>query len=212
VPLLGVRQVHMSLFDAAIKRAIDLIVGIVLLAISAPIMSVIAILIRIDSPGPIIFSQKRIGRGGRVFYAHKFRSMRVGAEEERAQLDELNEAKGPIFKIRNDPRRTRLGGFIRRTSLDELPQLFNVLHGDLSLVGPRAPLPSEVEQYQDWHRRRLEVPQGVTGLSQVSGRSELTFDEMVMLDIYYIENWTPWLDLWILLKTIPTVLLARGAY
>ena len=147
-----------------------------------------------------------------MFYAYKFRSMRVGAEAERVQLDQLNEAKGPIFKMRNDPRRTRLGRFIRRMSLDELPQLFNILRGELSLVGPRAPLPHEVEQYQDWHRRRLEVPQGVTGLSQVSGRSELTFDEMVMLDIYYIENWTPWLDLWIILKTVPTVLLARGAY
>jgi exopolysaccharide biosynthesis polyprenyl glycosylphosphotransferase len=212
VPLLGVRQARMSLFDSAIKRAMDLVVSTLLLIISAPIMLVIAILIRLDSPGPIIFSQTRVGHGGRVFRVYKFRSMRVGAEAERAQLDELNEAKGPIFKIRNDPRRTRLGRFIRRTSLDELPQLFNVLSGDLSLVGPRAPLPAEVEQYQDWHRRRLEVPQGVTGLSQVSGRSELTFDEMVMLDIYYIENWTPWLDLWILLKTIPTVLLARGAY
>ncbi len=212
VPLLGVRQAKMSLFDSAIKRAMDLVVGMLLLIVSAPIMLVIAILIRIDSPGPVIFSQKRVGRGGRMFYAYKFRSMRVGAEDERVQLDQLNEAKGPIFKIRNDPRRTRLGRFIRRMSLDELPQLFNILRGDLSLVGPRAPLPNEVEQYQDWHRRRLEVPQGVTGLSQVSGRSELTFDEMVMLDIYYIENWTPWLDLWIIIKTVPTVLLARGAY
>jgi lipopolysaccharide/colanic/teichoic acid biosynthesis glycosyltransferase len=173
---------------------------------------IVAILIRVDSPGPIIFSQKRMGRGGRAFCQYKFRSMRVGAEEERTRLRKLNEATGPIFKIRNDPRLTRLGRFIRRTSLDELPQLFNVLRGEMSLVGPRAPLPTEVEQYQNWHRRRLEVPQGMTGLSQVSGRSELTFDEQVMLDIYYIENWTPWLDLWIILKTIPTVLLARGAY
>ena len=138
--------------------------------------------------------------------------MYVGAEEERAKLSELNEATGPLFKMRNDPRRTRLGRFIRRTSLDELPQFFNVLRGEISLVGPRAPLPNEVAQYHEWHKRRLDVPQGLTGLSQVSGRSELTFDEMVMLDIYYIENWSPWLDLWILLKTIPTVLLARGAY
>ncbi len=212
VPLLGVRETKMSWVDSVIKRTMDLVVGGVLLIIAAPIMLVIAIVIRLDSPGPVIFRQSRIGRGGRPFCAYKFRSMRVGAEEERAQLSSLNEATGPLFKIRNDPRRTRLGRFIRRTSLDELPQLFNVLSGDLSLVGPRAPLPAEVDQYQDWHRRRLEVPQGVTGLSQVSGRSELTFDEMVMLDIYYIENWTPWLDLWIILKTIPTVLLARGAY
>lgn len=212
VPLLGVRETKMGLVDSAIKRSIDIVVGGLLLIIAAPIMLIVAILIRVDSPGPIIFSQKRMGRGGRAFCQHKFRSMRVGAEEERTRLRNLNEATGPIFKIRNDPRLTRLGRFIRRTSLDELPQLFNVLRGEMSLVGPRAPLPTEVEQYQNWHRRRLEVPQGMTGLSQVSGRSELTFDEQVMLDIYYIENWTPWLDLWIILKTIPTVLLARGAY
>ncbi len=212
VPLIAVREAKMSLVDSAIKRAFDLVIGSILLVIAAPIMAIISILIRFDSSGPIIFSQTRIGRGGRAFVVHKFRSMRVGAEEELPQLNGLNEASGPLFKIRNDPRRTRLGRFIRRTSLDELPQLFNVLRGEMSLVGPRAPLPSEVEQYQEWHKRRLEVAQGLTGLSQVSGRSNLTFDETVMLDIYYIENWSPWLDLWILLKTVPTVLLARGAY
>jgi lipopolysaccharide/colanic/teichoic acid biosynthesis glycosyltransferase len=138
--------------------------------------------------------------------------MRVGAETEQEHLVEMNEAKGPLFKIRNDPRLTRLGRFIRRTSLDELPQLFNVLRGEMSLVGPRPPMPGEVQRYQDWHRRRLEVSPGLTGLSQVSGRSELTFDEMAMLDIYYIENWSPWLDIWIVLRTVPTVLFARGAY
>ena len=212
VPLIAVREAKMSLVDSAIKRGFDLVIGSILLVIAAPIMAIISILIRFDSSGPIIFSQTRIGRGGRAFVVHKFRSMRVGAEEELPQLNGLNEASGPLFKIRNDPRRTRLGRFIRRTSLDELPQLFNVLRGEMSLVGPRAPLPSEVEQYQEWHKRRLEVAQGLTGLSQVSGRSNLTFDETVMLDIYYIENWSPWLDLWILLKTVPTVLLARGAY
>jgi exopolysaccharide biosynthesis polyprenyl glycosylphosphotransferase len=212
VPLLSVRETKLGLVDSAIKRLMDLAVGSVLLFMFAPIMLLIAILIRLDSPGSIIFSQKRVGRGGRTFSAFKFRSMREGAEEERDQLSKLNEATGPLFKIRNDPRRTRLGRFIRRTSLDELPQFFNVLRGEISLVGPRAPLPTEVAQYREWHKRRLDVPQGLTGLSQVSGRSELTFDEMVMLDIYYIENWSPWLDLWILLKTIPTVLLARGAY
>ena len=212
VPLLSVRETKLGLVDSAIKRLMDLAVGGALLLIFAPIMLLIAILIRLDSPGSIIFTQDRVGRGGRTFPAFKFRSMREGAEEERAQLSKLNEATGPLFKIRNDPRRTRLGRFIRRTSLDELPQFFNVLRGEISLVGPRAPLPNEVAQYHEWHKRRLDVPQGLTGLSQVSGRSELTFDEMVMLDIYYIENWSPWLDLWILLKTIPTVLLARGAY
>lgn len=212
VPLIGIRETKMSLVDTVIKRSMDLLLGGLFLAIASPVMVALSILIQVDSPGPVIFSQKRIGRGGRLFFAHKFRSMRVGAEKEQAQLIELNEAKGPLFKIRNDPRLTRLGRFIRRTSLDELPQLFNVISGDMSLVGPRPPMPAEVENYQDWHRRRLDVPPGMTGLSQVSGRSNLTFDEMAMLDIYYVENWSFWLDLWIMLRTIPTVLLRRGAY
>ncbi len=212
VPLIAIREPSLGIVDSVVKRAMDLILSTILLIPAAPMMAAIAILIRVDSPGPIIFSQKRIGRGGRPFVAYKFRSMREGAEEQVAQLSNLNEATGPLFKIRNDPRRTRIGRWIRRTSLDELPQLFNVFRGEMSLVGPRPPLMTEVEQYEDWHRKRLEVAPGITGLSQVSGRSELTFDETVMLDIYYIENWSPWLDLWILFKTVPTVLLARGAY
>src|SRR5581483_3470349 len=172
----------------------------------------IAILIKLTSPGPIIFVQQRVGRGGNVFTAYKFRTMRLGADEEKENFKHLNEATGPLFKIRNDPRRTPVGGWLRRTSFDELPQLWNVLRGDMSLVGPRPPLSNEVAEYEDWHKRRLEVAPGMTGLWQVSGRSELTFDEMVMLDLYYIENWSPWLDLWILLKTIPALLTARGAY
>jgi exopolysaccharide biosynthesis polyprenyl glycosylphosphotransferase len=212
VPLIGIRETKMSLVDSVVKRSMDLAFGSLFLAIASPTMVALAILIQFDSPGPVIFSQRRIGQGGRLFSALKFRSMRVGAEQEQAQLNELNEAKGPLFKIRNDPRLTRLGRFIRRTSLDEFPQLFNVISGEMSLVGPRPPMPSEVEMYQDWHKRRLDVPPGMTGLAQVSGRSNLTFDEMAMLDIYYIENWSPWLDLWIMLRTIPTVILARGAY
>jgi lipopolysaccharide/colanic/teichoic acid biosynthesis glycosyltransferase len=138
--------------------------------------------------------------------------MYQGAEEERDRLAPLNEADGPLFKIRDDPRVTRVGRVLRRLSLDELPQLVNVLRGDMSLVGPRPPLPEEVAQYQDWHRRRLEVAPGMTGLWQVSGRSELTFDEMVMLDLYYIENWSLGLDFRIALRTIPRVILGYGAY
>jgi lipopolysaccharide/colanic/teichoic acid biosynthesis glycosyltransferase len=138
--------------------------------------------------------------------------MRYGAEQEQGQLAQLNEAQGPIFKIREDPRLTRTGKFTRRTSLDELPQLWNVLRGEMSLVGPRPPLPSEVERYEEWHRRRFEVVPGITGLWQVSGRSELSFDEMVMLDLYYIENWSLALDLQILARTVPTVLAAQGAF
>jgi exopolysaccharide biosynthesis polyprenyl glycosylphosphotransferase len=212
VPLIGVREIRIGVWNSIVKRLIDVVGTILLLIPAAPLMLILIIAIRLDSTGSAIFAQKRIGRGGRVFTVYKFRSMRVGAEEEQQKYTSLNEADGPLFKIRNDPRRTRVGRWIRRMSLDELPQLFNVLRGEMSLVGPRPATPAEVERYQEWHKRRLEVSPGITGLWQVSGRSELTFDEQVMLDIYYIENWSPWLDFWILLKTVPTVLLARGAY
>ena len=143
---------------------------------------------------------------------YKFRSMYEGAEAELETLLELNESDGPTFKIRKDPRITRLGRFLRRTSLDELPQLLNVLRGEMSLVGPRPPLPEEVENYANWHRRRLEVRPGMTGLWQVSGRSLLSFDEAVLLDIHYIENWSLGLDLQILLRTVPEVIFGNGAY
>ncbi|MBM3129811.1 MAG: undecaprenyl-phosphate glucose phosphotransferase [Chloroflexi bacterium] len=212
IPLIAIREPQLGMVDAVIKRLMDLFFGSLLFLIAAPIMLVIAILIRLDSPGTIIFTQKRIGQYGHEFVTHKFRSMRQGAEKEQAALNGLNEATGPLFKIRDDPRRTRVGRWIRRMSLDELPQLLNVLRGEMSIVGPRPPTPEEVEQYQEWHKRRLDVRPGITGLSQVSGRSDLTFDETAMLDIYYIENWSPWMDLNIMLKTVPTVLLARGAY
>jgi lipopolysaccharide/colanic/teichoic acid biosynthesis glycosyltransferase len=138
--------------------------------------------------------------------------MHVGAEEQLEQLERYNEASGPLFKMRNDPRVTRVGRFIRRTSLDEIPQFLNVLRGDMSLVGPRPPLAREVSQYQEWHRRRLAVAPGLTGLWQISGRSDLTFDEMVLLDLYYIENWSLFMDFKILIRTIPHVLFGRGAY
>ena len=196
IPLIGVRETRMSLIDSMVKRLIDLVGVMILLIVFAPIMLVIAILTRLDSPGPIIYSQKRVGKYGHEFIALKFRTMFVGADEQKVQLLSLNEATGPIFKIKNDPRRTRIGRWVRRTSLD----------------GPRPALPSEVERYQEWHKRRFDVAPGLTGLWQVSGRSDLIFDEMVMLDIYYIENWTMWMDIGILLRTIPTILLARGAY
>lgn len=212
VPLLGVREPKIGTWNAIIKRAIDICGSLVLLTLVSPVMAVTAVLIKVDSPGPVIFRQKRIGRCGRPFVTYKFRTMREGAEEEQEELNELNEADGPLFKIKNDPRHTRLGRWLRRMSIDELPQLFNVVRGEMSLVGPRPPMMCEVSHYQDWHKQRLEVSPGVTGLWQVSGRSELAFDEMCMLDIYYIENWSPWLDVWILLRTVPTVLFARGAY
>lgn len=212
IPLVTLREPRLGMVDDVVKRLMDLFFGFWLFLVSAIPMLIIAILIKLDSPGPILFTQKRIGRYGQEFIAYKFRSMRTGAEQEQATLNDLNEARGPLFKIRDDPRCTRVGRWIRRMSLDELPQLWNVLRGEMSLVGPRPPMPNEVEQYQEWHKRRLDVRPGITGLAQVSGRSDLTFDETAMLDIYYIENWSPWMDLAILFKTIPTVLLARGAY
>jgi lipopolysaccharide/colanic/teichoic acid biosynthesis glycosyltransferase len=172
----------------------------------------VALLIKLDSPGPVIFRQQRVGERGRIFSFYKFRSMRDGAEDQQAELRSRNEATGPLFKIKDDPRLTRLGPLLRRRSLDEIPQLWNVLRGDMSLVGPRPGLPAEVAQYQPWHRQRLEVPPGITGLWQVSGRSDLSFDEMCLLDIYYIENWSLGLDLMIMLRTIPRVLFGEGAY
>jgi lipopolysaccharide/colanic/teichoic acid biosynthesis glycosyltransferase len=178
----------------------------------APVWPLVALAIRLDSPGPILFRQIRVGRHGKTFTFYKFRSMCADAEAELEKLRALNEASGPLFKIKDDPRQTRVGRFIRRTSLDELPQFFNVLRGDMSLVGPRPGLPSEVEKYQNWHRRRLEVQPGLSGLWQVRGRSDLTFDEMVMLDIYYGENWSLLTDVQILMRTIPQILFGDGAY
>ncbi len=212
VPLIGVKPVTIRGGSLAIKRAMDLLLGSLFLILAAPLLGIIALAIKLDSPGPVLFKQTRVGKRGREFTCWKFRSMREGAEAEQDNLIDLNEARGPLFKIRDDPRMTRVGRFLRRTSLDELPQIYNVLRGEMSLVGPRPPLPSEVAQYQEWHKQRLEAPPGMTGLPQVSGRSELTFDETCLLDIFYIENYSPMLDLRILLKTIPAVISRQGAY
>jgi lipopolysaccharide/colanic/teichoic acid biosynthesis glycosyltransferase len=182
------------------------------LLLAIPLRAFIALVIKLDSPGPVLFPQERVGKNGRRFTIYKFRSMVEGAEGQKAALEVLNEADGPLFKIKDDPRRTRLGKGLRKWSLDELPQLYNILRGDMSLVGPRPPIPTEVAQYKEWHKRRLEVSPGLTGLWQVSGRSGLTFDEMALLDIYYIENWSLGLDAKILIQTVPKVLFGQGAY
>ena len=212
IPILSMREIQISLFGRIIKRLMDLTVTFI---IAIPVMLVcafIAIAIRLDSSGPVIYKAHRVGKDGRHFIMYKFRSMVVGADKAKAALQEMNEKEGPIFKIREDPRLTRVGRVIRRLSLDELPQLYNVLLGDMSLIGPRPPIQEEVDQYQEWHRQRLLVRGGVSGLWQVSGRSDLTFDEQALLDIYYIENWSFSLDLRILLQTIPYTLFGRGAY
>jgi exopolysaccharide biosynthesis polyprenyl glycosylphosphotransferase len=195
-----------------LKRLFDVVVSLSGLLFISPVLLATTAAIKLDSPGPVIFKQKRVGKNGNLFDFYKFRSMVVNAEELRAELAAANEADGPVFKIREDPRMTRVGRFIRKYSIDELPQLLNVIKGDMSLVGPRPPLPNEVEEYGNIEWRRLEVVPGITGLWQVSGRSEISFKKWMELDVYYIEHWSFWLDLKILLQTIPVVLLGKGAY
>jgi exopolysaccharide biosynthesis polyprenyl glycosylphosphotransferase len=212
VPLIGLKELSIKGWNLALKRAMDVLLVLVSLPITLPVLLLIALIIRLDSAGPVLFRQMRVGRNGKLFLCYKFRTMVPDAEQRKAELAALNEADGPLFKIRRDPRVTRVGHMLRRSSLDELPQLWNVLRGEMSLVGPRPAVPEEVARYQPWHRRRLEVTPGLTGLWQVLGRSDTSFDEMVRLDIYYAENWSIPMDLHILLKTIPAVILSKGAY
>ncbi|RKN82167.1 sugar transferase [Paenibacillus ginsengarvi] len=194
------------------KRSADFILSALGVIAISPVLLLVTLAIKLDSKGPILIKQKRIGKNGAPFHMLKFRSMVANAEALKASLASQNEAMGPVFKIKNDPRITRVGRFIRKYSLDELPQLLNVLAGQMSLVGPRPPLPNEVEQYTDYQWRRFDVRPGITGLWQVSGRSDLPFEEWVKLDIYYIERWSLAMEFKILLKTIPVVLKGEGAY
>jgi exopolysaccharide biosynthesis polyprenyl glycosylphosphotransferase len=182
------------------------------LLVLSPIFAVTALLVKLTSEGPVFFVQKRVSMNGRIFNLFKFRTMIKDAEAKLAELQHLNEMKGPVFKLEKDPRITSVGAFLRKTSIDELPQLWNVLRGDMSLVGPRPPLPSEVEQYDDWQRRRISMRPGITCLWQIQGRNRITdFDDWARLDLKYIDNWSLWLDLKILLKTIPAVLFRVGS-
>lgn len=212
IPTLRVREAGISQGQQIAKRLMDLSIIFLLSVPTLIVTAVIALAIKIDSSGPVFYAGIRIGKDGRPFQMLKFRSMVVDAEAQKVTLLAFNQADGPLFKMKDDPRLTRVGKFIRRTSLDELPQLYNVLRGQMSLVGPRPPLPEEVAQYKGWHKQRLSVIGGITGLWQVSGRSDLTFDELCLLDIYYIENWSLGLDFRILLQTIPHALFGKGAY
>jgi exopolysaccharide biosynthesis polyprenyl glycosylphosphotransferase len=195
-----------------LKRMLDVALASVVLVVLSPAMLLIALLIKLNSPGPIIYRQVRCGVGGRRFTLYKFRSMVADAEKLRPQLEMHNEAEGPIFKMTNDPRVTSVGRWLRRFSLDELPQLWNILRGDMSFVGPRPPLAEEVAQYEKWQRRRLRMRPGLTCLWAIEGRSRVKFDRWMQLDLAYIDNWSLWLDLKIVLKTIPHVLRGRGAF
>ncbi len=213
IPLLGLKQASIRGFNYLLKRVLDVVLAAAFLVVLSPVLLILALAIKLDDPhGPVFFGQTRVGRGGRRFTAWKLRSMRQDADNLLEDLLDRNEAEGPIFKMRDDPRRTRVGRLIRRWSLDELPQFWNVLVGDMSLVGPRPPTPREVAQYEEWQLQRLETLPGITGLWQVSGRSQLGFSEQVMMDITYIENWSLGLDLRILLRTIPAVISGKGAF
>jgi exopolysaccharide biosynthesis polyprenyl glycosylphosphotransferase len=208
--LFSLRRHRFSRRQRLLKRTLDLSVTSVAMIVAAPLMLVIALAIKVSSPGPVLFRQKRVGAQEREFTILKFRTMVVGAHEQRESLD--NEADGLLFKMRRDPRVTPVGRFLRKTSLDELPQLFNVLSGEMSLVGPRPALPEETLRYAESQRGRLRVKPGVTGLWQVNGRHDLVFEDYVRYDLFYVENWSMTMDLYILAKTIPALLTARGSY
>ena len=196
---------------AAAKRMFDVLFAILLLVVTAPALLIAAMFIGCTSRGPVIFRQTRCGRGGQLFTCYKLRTMVVGAERRRAEVLPLNEASGPVFKARNDPRITAVGRWLRKTSIDELPQLVNVLRGEMTIVGPRPPIPEEVVQYRPWELRRLAVKPGLTCLWQVSGRSEIGFEQWVALDLEYIRRRSFWYDLQIVARTAPAVLSGRGA-
>jgi exopolysaccharide biosynthesis polyprenyl glycosylphosphotransferase len=212
VPLFTLRPPVFEGIDFALKRTFDLVVAAVGLILLSPVMLAIALAVRLSSRGPIFYRSVRPGIAGKPFRCLKFRTMREHADQIQDDLESLNEKSGALFKIRRDPRLTRVGAFLRRFSLDELPQLINVVRGEMSLVGPR-PLPTrDFERLEEWHKKRYLVLPGITGLWQVSGRSELDFDDLVRLDFLYLERWSVMLDLLILLKTIPAVLGRRGAF
>jgi len=201
-----------GLYLRAGKRLFDLVGATVALVLSAPVLLLAALLIKLESRGPVFYKSTRIGRGGRPFTFYKLRSMVNGADRHRHHLTHLNETDGPVFKMCNDPRITRVGRFLRTTSIDEIPQFFHVLGGSMSLVGPRPPIPEEVAQYEPWQMRRLDVRPGLTCLWQISGRSRIGFQEWMRLDLEYIKHQSVMLDLKILLRTIPAVLSREGAY
>ncbi|MEO8689637.1 MAG: sugar transferase [Solirubrobacteraceae bacterium] len=212
VPLFELRPPVFDGFDYAVKRTFDLVGSLLLVILLSPLLLLISIAVFISSRGPVLYRSRRPGVGGEPFACFKFRTMRSGADQQQADIESLNEASGPLFKIRDDPRMTSVGRMLRRFSLDELPQLLNVLLGQMSLVGPR-PLPQrDFDQLEEWHKKRYLVLPGITGLWQVSGRSELDFDDLVRLDFLYLERWSVALDLTILVKTVPAVFSRRGAF
>jgi exopolysaccharide biosynthesis polyprenyl glycosylphosphotransferase len=212
IPLLDVAHVEMSRFNTIVKRVFDLLFGGALTVVALPLIGLLAVAIKLDSRGPVFFKQERMGRGGKVFRIFKLRSMHTNAEQLRYDLAEMNDYSGPMFKMKSDPRITRVGAVIRKWSLDEVPQLFNVMRGEMSLVGPRPLWVDEATRCRGWTKKRLDITPGITGLWQVTGRNDVPFDEMVKLDYMYVTGWTLSWDIKLLLETIPAVLGRRGAY
>jgi len=210
LPSLALTSVPRQTLQLTFKEILDRSIALLGLIALTPLFGVIALAIKRTSPGPVFFKQRRSGLNGRPIEIYKFRSMVANAEELRKTLEDQNEEDGPAFKMANDPRLTSIGHLLRKTSLDELPQLINVLKGEMSLVGPRPPLPSEVEKYNVWQLRRLSVKPGITCIWQVSGRNTVTFERWMNMDLEYIDNWSLWLDFKLLLKTIPAVLFGTG--
>jgi exopolysaccharide biosynthesis polyprenyl glycosylphosphotransferase len=209
-PVIQVNEIAIEGVARFLKRVEDIAVSTVLLAITMPLWFILGFLVKRESPGPLLFHQRRVGKYGRQFIMYKFRSMYQGADAEFERMAALNEAEGYIFKVRNDPRVTGIGKFLRRSCLDELPQILNVLRGDMSIVGPRPPLPSETQKYSESHLRRLAATPGITGLWQVNRGHRYSFDEVVAWDTYYIENWSLWLDIKIMIKTAWVIATGRG--
>ena len=212
VPLFELRPPVFGGADWLVKRTFDIVVSVSIIVLGLPLWLAIAAAIKLSSSGPVFYRDRRVGLNQRQFTMLKFRTMEVDAEQRQAELEWANEADGPLFKIRDDPRVTRVGALLRRLSLDEIPQVLNVLGGEMSLVGPRPLRLRDYAMLEDWHRKRDHVLPGMTGLWQISGRSTLSFDDLVRLDFYYLENWSIWMDISILAKTIPAVLARRGAY
>jgi exopolysaccharide biosynthesis polyprenyl glycosylphosphotransferase len=211
IPFLTFTTTPSNEAQLALKRLLDVAVSLMLLGLSLPVIFLAALGIKVTSPGSVLFKQTRIGLNGRMFTLYKFRTMIENAQDRLGEVSHLNEMSGPVFKAKSDPRITAIGRVLRKFSLDELPQLWNVLKGDMSLVGPRPPIPEEVRSYHRWQRRRLSMKPGLTCLWQVNGRNNVDFDRWMRMDLQYIDNWSPSLDLKILLRTIPAVLLGRGA-
>ena len=212
LPILSFNRAPTDEVALLFKRAFDVVSSAAAILAFSPVLLATALAVKLESPGPVFFRQVRVGKNGRPFRMYKFRSMHIDAEARLESLRAQNEASGPVFKMKNDPRVTRVGRFIRRTSIDELPQFLNVLFGEMSVVGPRPPVPAEVRQYQRWQRRRLSVKPGITCTWQVSGRSNISFDQWMKLDLEYIDTWSLWQDIRICFRTVPAVLLSRGAH